>query len=256
MSDFYISPGTRAQYRPGNGALNISMDFNAAPSGTARGTEVIIPDNASPEVRAAAERYNAMVAEFAAANGIQGYPVRGVRTRSENGRGVPNTIHVEPFFNSDVEFQNLVKANPAAFAEIYRAAFGSLPNARLIAPHGVGNDRGAASQIFGDETSYGEFIANTLLGNPASIRGGPQLPQGRTYAAPQGGGMPAGGNAPQNALMAAGGQQTAPQGQQNALAAPQMVDTRQDVRNFLVAQPVQRRGFNEFLQNYLGTGAA
>ena len=72
-----------------------------------------------------------------------------------------------------------------------------------------------------------------------------------------GGAMPQmGGNAPQNALMAAGGQQAAPQGQQNALAAPQMVDTRQDVRNFLVAQPVQRRGFNEFLQNYLGTGAA
>lgn len=253
MSDFYISPQTRAQYRPGNGALNISMDFNAAPSGTARGTEVIIPDNASPEVRAAAERYNAMVAEFAAANGIQGYPVRGVRTRSENGRGVNDTIHVEPFFNSDVEFQNLVKANPAAFAEIYRAAFGSLPNARLIAPHGVGRDRGAASEIFGDETSYGEFIANTLLGNPASIRGGQPLAAPASYTGQQAPAPQMAGQPPQNALSVLSGQPVAPQEQQNALAGPQMVDTRQNVANFLTQQPQQQRSYSDFVRNYLGS---
>lgn len=79
------------------------------------------------------------------------------------------------------------------------------------------------------------------------------------YTGQQAPSFPTSGNAPQNALMVAGGPQTAPQGQQNALAepqAPQMVDTRQDIRNFLTAQPQQRRGFNDFLQNYLGTGAA
>jgi hypothetical protein len=110
--------------------MNISMDFNAAPNGQARGTEVIIPDNASPELRAAAERYNKGVAAFAAKHGIRDYPIRGVRTRSENGRGVPHTVHTEPFFNTDTAMQEAIKANPAAFASIYRDAFGSLPNAR------------------------------------------------------------------------------------------------------------------------------
>ena len=126
MGDFFISPQTRAQHAPTGGMMNVSMDFNAAPSGTARGTEVIIPDNASPAVRAAAEQYNAGVAAFALQNGIADYPVRGVRTRSENGRGVSNTIHAEPFFNSDADMQMAIRNNPSAFAEIYRTAFGSL----------------------------------------------------------------------------------------------------------------------------------
>lgn len=165
--DFYISPGTRATYTPSSDFLNIAMDFNAAPEGrTARGTEVIIPDNASPEVRAAAERFNAHVAAFARRHGIEDYPVRGVKTRSENKRGVPNTVHVEPFFNTDTDFQEAIRNNPEEFAAIYRDAFSALPNARLIAPHGVGRDRGAVSEIFGDETTYGELIANTLLNTP------------------------------------------------------------------------------------------
>jgi hypothetical protein len=177
MGEFYISPGTRAQYAPTGGMMNVSMDFNAAPSGSARGTEVIIPDNASPEIRAAAEQYNAGVAAFALQNGIADYPVRGVRTRSENGRGVANTIHAEPFFNSDSDMQMAIRNNPAGFAEIYRTAFGALPNTRLIAPHGVGADRGAASDYFTDETSFGELMANSLLGNPyelAAMASGPQ----------------------------------------------------------------------------------
>src|SRR6056297_3334991 len=178
MDGFAIYPGTRAQYAPTPGLLNISMDFNAAPSGTARGTEVIIPDNASPEVRAAAQQYNQMVADFARQNGISDYPIRGVRTRSENGRGVPHTIHAEPFFNTDMDMQRAIQANPQAFANIYKTAFGGIPNARLIAPHGVGNDRGAASEIFGDETTFGELIAKAALGEDFTLpepQGGPQM---------------------------------------------------------------------------------
>lgn len=161
--------GTREQYSPSTG-LNISMDFNAVEGGGARGTEVVIPDNASPEVRAAAERYNQLVRGFAQRYGIEDYPIRGVRTRSENQRGVSNTIHAEPFFNTDTEMQNLIRQNPEEFADLYRQAFGDL-DARLIAPHGVGNDRGAASEIFGDETSYGELMLSALLGGDISNAG-------------------------------------------------------------------------------------
>ena len=160
MAGFGLFSGTREQYTPEEGKLNISMDFNAAARGTARGTEVIVPDNASPEVRAAAERYNQMVANFARRHGIEDYPVRGVKTRSENQRGVPFTVHTEPFFNTDLDMQRAILANPEEFASIYTTAFGGLPEARIIAPHGVGKDRGATSEIFGDETSFGEYLAS------------------------------------------------------------------------------------------------
>jgi len=167
--DGFFSPYTRAKFPPSPDYLNVSMDFNAAPSGSARGTEVIIPDNASPAVRAAAEAFNQRVADFARRYGIEDYPIRGVRSRSENGRGVPYTIHAEPFFNSDAAMSQVVAANPAEFAEIYQETFGSLPNTRAIAPHGIGQDRGAASDIFGDETSFGELLARAAMGEDYSL---------------------------------------------------------------------------------------
>jgi len=139
------------------------MDFNAAPGGGARGTEVIIPDNASPAVRAAAADYNARVVAFAAANGISNYPNRGVKTRSQNGRGVRNTVHTEPFFNDDLRMSEAIRNNPGQFAAIYEESFGGI-DATLIPPHGVGRDRGASSSVFGDETSFGELMVDQING--------------------------------------------------------------------------------------------
>jgi len=227
---FTISPETRATHRPSANALNVSMDFNAVNGGGARGTEVIIPDNASPEVRAAAERYNQKVAEFAASNGIEGYPVRGVRTRSENGRGVPNTVHAEPFFNDDLDMQNAIKANPEAFASIYSDAFGNIPNARLIAPHGVGADRGAASSVFGDETTYGQTMANALLGGQA-----PQAPPQTTMSARGPSPQPAVARGPQPAQ--AGG--LSMQELYTAMSNPWLTDQQRAVVGTMIQQRQQ-----------------
>lgn len=232
MDGFLISPQTRGQFAPTAGLLNISMDFNAAPSGTARGTEVIIPDDASPATRAAAQRFNARVAEFARKNGIADYPVRGVKTRSENGRGVPHTVHVEPFFNSDLAMQQAIKANPAEFAEIYRDAFGSLPNARLIAPHGIGKDRGAASEVFGNETNFGELMANTLLGGAYEL---PEFtPAASPSPAPQRGQTVMAGGAATDTLEAP---MLAPQPQQRGLLFDKLPEKAQD---FLSPERVAR----------------
>lgn len=76
------------------------------------------------------------------------------------------------------------------------------------------------------------------------------------YGGQQAPNFPTGGNAPQNALAGVSAPQNPPQGQQNALAepqGPQMVDTRQDIRNFLTQQPQQQRTYGDFLRNYLGT---
>jgi hypothetical protein len=158
-----FSLNTRATHSPSSDFVNVSLDYNAAPNGRARGTEVIIPDNSSPQVRAAAEAYNQRVVDFARANGIPDYPNRGVKTRSENGRGVNNTVHTEPFFNTDSDMQRAIQANPQAFSQIYQSSFGGIGNARIIAAHGVGNDRGATSDIFGSETDFGRAIIGAAL---------------------------------------------------------------------------------------------
>lgn len=160
-----ISQGTRADYKPTSEMYNISLDFNSFKG--AKGTEVIIPDNASPEVRQAAEAFNQLVVDFASKHGYSGYKNRGVKTRSENKRGVANTIHVEPFFTQDAKMEQIINANLEEFSQLYTQAFGNLP-ARLVAPHGVPNskgvvDRGAASQTFTDELTFGNLIIDNLL---------------------------------------------------------------------------------------------
>ncbi len=161
------STKTRAVNRPSDSVMNISLDFNAAANPGARGTEVIVPDNAPPEVRKAAARFNQMVVAFAAKHGIK-QPNRGVKTRSQNGRGVRNTVHVEPFFNGNIALQKAIDANFDEFASIYNTAFGGLDGVRIIPPHGVGKDRGASSAVFGNETSYGRrIIENILAGRPS-----------------------------------------------------------------------------------------
>jgi hypothetical protein len=65
--------------------------------------------------------------------------------------------------------QQAILENPQAFAEVYRDAFGTLPDMRLIAAHGIGADRGAASSVFKDETSFGELMAKTLIGSSQPV---------------------------------------------------------------------------------------
>ena len=161
-----ISEGTRHNWSPNADMYNISLDYNSSQGGT--GTEVIIPNNASTEVRDAANNFNALVVEFARSKGYDGYKNRGVKTRSENKRGVPNTIHVEPFFRQDSKMEKLIKDNMDEFSLLYTEAFGNLP-ARMISPHGKFNskgiqDKGATSEVFGTELAFGNMIISSLLG--------------------------------------------------------------------------------------------
>lgn len=162
-----IVNGSRADYAPTADMPNISLDFNSFKG--AKGTEVIIPDNAPPEVREAAEKFNQMVVDFAAKHGYENYKNRGVKTTSENKRGVSNTIHVEPFFTQDSKIEAIINDNMDEFAQIYKTAFEGVTG-RMVLPHGVVNskgiqDRGAVSKTFGDEYSFGEAIISRLLGD-------------------------------------------------------------------------------------------
>lgn len=193
-----IVKGTRAEYEPTAQMNNISLDFNSFKG--AKGTEVIIPDNASAETRAAAENFNQLVVDFAAKYGYDGYKNRGVKTTSENKRGVSNTIHVEPFFQQDVAMEKIINENMEEFSQIYSNAFGSLP-ARMVAPHGTTNsrgivDKGANSTTFGNELAFGNRIIDILQGgeggstSPAPVKGEADfssLASGATFVDPSDG---------------------------------------------------------------------
>lgn len=169
LASAIVSEETRAVNKPSSSITNISLDFNASADGGARGTEVIVPDNASPEMIEAANRFNQKVVEFASKHGIA-HPNRGVRTRSENGRGVNNTVHVEPFFNDNLDLQTAIQANMEEFSKIYMDTFGTLEGVRIIPPHGVGADRGAASSVFGNETEFGKEVVRALIaGDPRAL---------------------------------------------------------------------------------------
>ena len=161
-----ISTGTRSDHPTG---LRISLDYNSATNPNAKGTLVVIPDNASQAVRDAAEKFNNLVVQFAASKGYEGYENRGVRTRSENKRGVSNTIHVEPFFQQDSKMEQIINENFAEFAKIYTDAFGGI-DANMIAPHGNINskgvqDKGATSKVFGTELDFGNRLIKELMDN-------------------------------------------------------------------------------------------
>lgn len=197
-SALQIVKGTRAEYKPTAEMNNISLDFNSFKG--AKGTEVIIPDNASAETRAAAENFNQMVVDFAAKHGYAGYKNRGVKTKSENKRGISNTVHVEPFFQQDSAMEKIINDNFEEFAQIYSNAFGSLP-ARMVAPHGTTNakgivDKGATSATFDNELEFGNRIIDILQGgkggasSPTSVKGEADftsLPPGATFVDPSDG---------------------------------------------------------------------
>jgi len=174
LENLTISNATREKYPTGTGGLiNISLDYNAAPKGkSASGVEIIIPDDASPEVVASAKAYVKRVKDFADSNGYGGYKIRkggkfgdGIKTTSESklggGGGMKNTIHAEPFFNTDTKMQNIINENFSDFAKIYADVFKDL-DARIVIPH-TSQKTGAESELFGNEYSFGKRMIDTLM---------------------------------------------------------------------------------------------
>ncbi len=160
---------------PTEGKLKISLDFNSSAGG--KGVEIIIPDDASSEVIAAAKKYVGGVKDFFDANGYGNYKIRtggkygsGIFTVSENKKrrdsdlgGVSNTIHTEPFFTQDAKAEKIVNENFESFAKLHLDVFGDL-SARMIIPHGTKtNPVGAPSKTFVNEYEYGKRMIDTLM---------------------------------------------------------------------------------------------
>lgn len=130
------------------GSRQVSLDFNAAASKDAKGIEIIIPNDATPEEIEAAHKYNRLTQEYFAARGIN-RPIRGVRTAKENGRGTPGRFHTEPFFVGDTEARKIMESDPDGYAQVLANAFSGVQGVTFIAPHKK-NDPGASDGKFNE----------------------------------------------------------------------------------------------------------
>jgi hypothetical protein len=130
------------------GSRQVSLDFNAAASKDAKGIEIIIPNDATPEERNAANRYVQLTQKFFADRGLN-RPIRGVRTAKENGRGTPGRFHTEPFFVGDGEARKIMESDPDGYAQVLANAFNGVQGVTFIAPHKK-NDPGASDGKFNE----------------------------------------------------------------------------------------------------------
>ena len=168
-------------YRDDLKGLVIATDFNATAG--AKGVEVVLPPSifdagAGNPYYDAAVKYTELVKDFFEKKGYGEYKVRpsnvvggkdGLKKQGQKGqRGRPNTIHTEPFFNTDAKATNIINANKKEFFDLYVQAFGNL-DTTLIAPHGGTKtnivDQGTSSSVLGSEKDFGDEGIKYIMDN-------------------------------------------------------------------------------------------
>lgn len=133
----------------------ISLDFNhdGKPTTSSRGL-VVIPNDASSELVLAARRYvEGMKDAYGIPPAAGGKHGKGIRTRSENGRGKTRVTHLEGFFGNDPKVVNAIKKDPNKYANVIKDSFGRLDTAVFIPPHEQ-KRKGAATNDGVQETDF------------------------------------------------------------------------------------------------------
>lgn len=143
---------TSAERKSTSGNRIISLDFNDADNKSAKGVEIVIPDDATTEERQAAQNYVDSVEAFFKKHGHNNYPNRGVKTRQIVGSGKKGYFHTEPFFIADAKAVEIIKEHPAEYAQILAETLGTINGARFIAPHEKGGE--GASGSIGSERAF------------------------------------------------------------------------------------------------------
>jgi hypothetical protein len=162
---FGVSYQTREYHKQSKaGARQVSLDFNDSNNPAARGVEIIIPDDHTPEERQMAQQYVDATVEWFASKGVI-VPNRGVKTRKENGRGTPGRFHTEPFFINDQAALAAIQNDPDGYSKVLASTLGTLAGVTFIAPHKK-NDPGASRGNVNER----DFARTYILPKLAEIR--------------------------------------------------------------------------------------
>jgi hypothetical protein len=154
---YRVTDQTRDQLGQKSTAKNrqVSLDFNAGGDASTRGVEIVIPSDATPEERAAAEAYTTKLTDWFASKGVK-VPNRGVLTKTGKGGSV-NRFHTEPFFVQDAEARAAIESDPDGYASVLAGTLGRLP-VTFIPPH-TSKDPGAADGDINER----DFARNTII---------------------------------------------------------------------------------------------
>lgn len=129
----------QAVARAGGTPILLDTNYSSAPGGVASPL-VVIPDNATPAQRQAAQSYADSIASVL--NKKLGRTLKGtVKTRSENGRGLTFAVHTEPYALTDpaaVRFMTSPEGMDT-HRKILRSTLGKLPKANFFLPHKPGD---------------------------------------------------------------------------------------------------------------------
>lgn len=166
------------------GGIVVNLDTNWAKGDKQTSPMVVIPDNAAPEQRQAAEAYASKIADVYKQKFGTSLSPRVV-TRSQNigtngkPRGRPGTIHTEPFAVTDskaVAFFNSPEGQ-RMHAGILRDTFGKIPGVHFSLPHdpyGQRRDHGAAANGV-DEVKLARPVLEMLRSGVAAAKSDPML---------------------------------------------------------------------------------
>jgi len=154
---YRVTDQTRDQLGQKSTAKNrqVSLDFNAGGDASTRGVEIVIPSDATPEERTAAEAYTTKLTDWFASKGVK-VPNRGVLTKTGKGGSV-NRFHTEPFFVQDAEARAAIESDPDGYASVLAGTLGRLP-VTFIPPH-TSKDPGAADGDINER----DFARNTII---------------------------------------------------------------------------------------------
>ncbi len=149
---------SRSERKSGKDNRIVSLDFNDFRSSRAAGVEIVIPDKPTAGEREAAQAYVDATAAFFEKHGYGKYPNRGVKTTSENGRGMSGYFHTEPFFVKDKKALEIIQKHPEEYAKLLAETLGTIGGVRFIAPH-TKSEPGAS----GDAGSERDFALQHIL---------------------------------------------------------------------------------------------
>lgn len=155
-----VTPQTRDQIKTSSraGQRQVSLDFNSGVA-TSRGVEIVIPHDATPEERAAAQAYVDKTVAWYRSKGIE-VPKGRVLTKTGKGDKV-SRFHTEPFYVQDSDAMAAVQNDPDGYAAILEDTLGRLSGVTFIAPHKT-KDGGAQNDTINERDFARSYVIPAL----------------------------------------------------------------------------------------------
>ena len=154
---------------PGN--RFIALDFNDAESTIARGIEIVVPRNVTPDEVALCQEWAKQTRQLYVKHGLENLSPESLDIRRDRGvmytGQLSGVFHTEPFFVHDKAARGVIAQNGAEYAEILGRTLGQIKGATFIAPHETNTGGGGADAPLDSGSGAGlnerDFAKNFII---------------------------------------------------------------------------------------------